>query len=50
MRMAESVPRYTYRLQEGVTEDRHGMMIIGNEGIVELIRKKKERNQSRLVG
>ncbi|QEC44437.1 MutS-related protein [Pseudobacter ginsenosidimutans] len=32
-----SVPRYTYRLQEGITEDRQGMMIIRNEGILELI-------------
>ncbi|NIG55430.1 DNA mismatch repair protein [Chitinophaga sp. Cy-1792] len=31
-------PRYTYRLQEGITEDRQGMMIIRNEGILELIR------------
>jgi DNA mismatch repair protein MutS len=32
-------PRYTYQLQEGVTADRHGMMIIDNEGIVDIIRK-----------
>jgi DNA mismatch repair protein MutS len=30
-------PRYTYQLQEGVTEDRQGMMIIRNEGILELL-------------
>jgi DNA mismatch repair protein MutS len=30
-------PRYTYQLQEGITEDRQGMMIIKNEGILELI-------------
>jgi DNA mismatch repair protein MutS len=30
-------PRYTYRLQEGITEDRQGMLIIRNEGILELI-------------
>ncbi|GEP94054.1 MutS-related protein [Chitinophaga cymbidii] len=30
-------PRYTYRLQEGITEDRQGMMIIRNEGILELL-------------
>lgn len=30
-------PRYTYRLQKGVTEDRQGMMIIRNEGIIDLI-------------
>ena len=30
-------PRYTYKIQEGITEDRQGMMIIRNEGILELI-------------
>ncbi|MNH37793.1 MutS domain V [compost metagenome] len=30
-------PRYTYRLEEGITEDRQGMMIIQNEGILELL-------------
>ncbi len=39
--MDGQLPRYTYRLQEGVTADRHGMMIIENEGIVEMIRKRK---------
>jgi len=31
-------PRYTYKLQEGITEDRQGMMIIRNEGILELLK------------
>ena len=35
--MEGSRPRYTYRMEEGVTEDRQGMMIIRNEGILELI-------------
>ena len=30
-------PRYTYQMEEGITEDRQGMMIIRNEGILELI-------------
>jgi DNA mismatch repair protein MutS len=30
-------PRYTYKMQQGITEDRQGMMIIRNEGILELI-------------
>ncbi|RXK86568.1 MutS-related protein [Filimonas effusa] len=34
-----NVPRYTYTLQEGITEDRQGMMIIENEGIIDLINK-----------
>mgnify|MGYP000335274684 CR=1 FL=1 len=36
--MEGSIPRYTYRLQQGVSADRHGMMIIQNEGIVEIIK------------
>ena len=32
-------PRYTYKVEEGITEDRQGMMIIRNEGILELIGK-----------
>jgi DNA mismatch repair protein MutS len=47
--MDGQVPKYTYRLQEGVTADRHGMMIIENEGIVEMIRKKKEKKTGSLV-
>ncbi|PTS97081.1 DNA mismatch repair protein [Pedobacter sp. HMWF019] len=31
------VPRYTYRLKEGITEDRQGMMIIQGEKILELL-------------
>lgn len=30
-------PRYTYQLEDGITTDRQGMMIIRNEGILELI-------------
>jgi DNA mismatch repair ATPase MutS len=30
-------PVYTYKLQEGITADRQGMMIIRNEGILELL-------------
>jgi DNA mismatch repair ATPase MutS len=32
-----TVPRYTYTLNEGITSDRQGMMIIENEGILELL-------------
>ncbi|QEC44725.1 MutS-related protein [Pseudobacter ginsenosidimutans] len=34
-RMNGTVPEYTYTLQEGITDDRHGMIIIRNEGILE---------------
>lgn len=35
--MEGSVPRYTYQLTEGITNDRHGMIIINNEKIIEII-------------
>ena len=35
--MKEGRPTYTYRLQEGVTDDRQGMIIINNERIVEIL-------------
>ena len=35
--MDGSVPTYTYRLKEGITDDRHGMLIIKNEKIIETI-------------
>ncbi|QEC43827.1 MutS-related protein [Pseudobacter ginsenosidimutans] len=31
-------PKYTYILEEGITEDRQGMMIIRNEGILEMLK------------
>ena len=38
-----STPVYTYRLSEGISDDRHGMMIINNERIIETIRKTTEQ-------
>lgn len=35
--MQGSVPVYTYQLKEGVTNDRHGMIIINNEKIIDII-------------
>lgn len=35
--MEGTVPRYTYTLAKGVTEDRHGMVIINNEQILEIL-------------
>ncbi|OOQ56721.1 MutS-related protein [Mucilaginibacter pedocola] len=32
------IPRYTYTLTEGITTDRQGMIIIENEGILDIIR------------
>lgn len=31
-------PVYTYKLETGITDDRHGMVIINNEGILDILR------------
>jgi len=41
-RMNGTIPVYTYTLETGITDDRHGMIIINNEGILELLKKRKE--------
>lgn len=38
--MDGSKPVYTYRLTEGITSDRHGMIIINNEKIIDIINGK----------
>lgn len=35
--MDGQIPRYTYKMRQGITSDRHGMMIIENEKILEII-------------
>jgi hypothetical protein len=35
--MEGPMPRYTYRLTKGITNDRHGMIIIENEKILDII-------------
>jgi DNA mismatch repair ATPase MutS len=37
--LEENVPKYTYKLTPGVSEDRHGMLIIENEGILSMLAK-----------
>ena len=37
--MEGNQPVYTYRLEKGITADRHGMVIINNEGILDILRK-----------
>jgi DNA mismatch repair ATPase MutS len=39
--MAGAIPQYTYLLTEGITNDRQGMMIIENEGIVGMLKGDK---------
>lgn len=40
-KMEGKVPVYTYQVHPGITEDRHGMLIINNEQILEIIRSGK---------
>jgi len=37
-KMNGNIPVYTYKLKEGITNDRHGMMIVNNEHIIEIIK------------
>ena len=39
--MKNGTPTYTYSLQKGITADRHGMIIIENEGIIDLLTLEK---------
>ncbi|WP_442591502.1 MutS-related protein [Pedobacter sp. AW31-3R] len=36
-----NVPQYTYQLENGITDDRHGMVIIHNEQILEILKRRK---------
>jgi DNA mismatch repair ATPase MutS len=40
-RMNGHQPEYTYTLKQGITDDRHGMIIIRNEGILDILKNQK---------
>ena len=40
-RMNGHTPEYTYTLEKGITDDRHGMIIIRNEGVLDILKKGK---------
>jgi DNA mismatch repair protein MutS len=42
-RMKDNKPVYTYTLEPGITADRHGMIIINNEGIIDIIRSRTHK-------
>ncbi|WP_346320568.1 DNA mismatch repair protein [Chitinophaga sp. YIM B06452] len=44
-RMKGHTPEYTYKLEEGITDDRHGMIIIRNEGILDILKHGKKNEQ-----
>jgi DNA mismatch repair ATPase MutS len=37
-RMKDNIPIYSYTLQQGITSDRHGMVIINNEGVLDILK------------
>ena len=39
--MKDGVPTYTYKIVKGITEDRHGMIIIRNEKILDILEEGK---------
>jgi len=41
-RMNNHQPEYTYTLEKGITDDRHGMIIIRNEGILDILANGKK--------
>lgn len=43
--MEGTQPVYTYQLKQGITADRHGMIIIRNEGILDLLEAGTAHNQ-----
>lgn len=42
--MEGNTPTYTYTLKPGITNDRHGMMIIHNEGILDILKPITNKN------
>lgn len=42
-KMDNNTPIYTYKLEPGITADRHGMVIINNEGILEILRSRQNK-------
>lgn len=42
-RMNGHLPEYTYKLEEGITEDRHGMIIIRNARILDVLKNGKKQ-------
>ncbi|TDQ77921.1 MutS-related protein [Sphingobacterium yanglingense] len=44
-KMDGNQPVYTYRLEQGITADRHGMIIVRNEGILDILNKKNVKDK-----
>ncbi|WP_421919157.1 MutS-related protein [Marinifilum sp.] len=35
--MKDNIPHYPYKIKDGITDDRHGMLIINNEGVFDIL-------------
>jgi len=46
-KMDGNKPVYTYKLENGITDDRHGMIIINNEGILDILQAGIEKIHKR---
>ncbi|WP_374951666.1 DNA mismatch repair protein [Mucilaginibacter sp.] len=42
-KMNGNIPEYTYTIEPGITADRHGMIIINNEGILDIIKSRENK-------
>jgi DNA mismatch repair ATPase MutS len=47
--MEGSKPHYPYKIQDGITDDRHGMLIIKNEGLLEMLNRGIENQQNEVL-
>ncbi|WP_225874755.1 MutS-related protein [Pedobacter hiemivivus] len=46
--IVEGRPMYSYKLQQGISADRHGMVIIDNEDIIGILRNRKNQTSTSL--
>jgi len=49
-RMNGNDPVYTYTLEKGITADRHGMVIINNEGILDILKSGRSKGKQLTAG
>jgi DNA mismatch repair protein MutS len=41
--LKDGKPFYNYKIQKGITEDRHGMLIVQNEGILDILNQNQDK-------
>lgn len=47
--MEDHTPRYTYTLKQGISDDRHGMIIIRNEGILDILKQGRKNSNGAVL-